>query len=348
MEIQENRYEVFAIHSYNVTPEIVLQSSLTTEFSNIVADNIFVDGTVDRRDTSFTYFKPRVNVRYDFTQQDQFRFTVEKKVSQLRFDSFVTSYDAQNDEVKVGNTRLRPTQIWEFNIGYEHRMPDDAGTIEAQTYYHYRKDHQTRVDFSDYVDFDGNPINVDDFFALPPDMALRDSIDFTPTQGNIKSAYLYGVDVKGNLRLGFVGVPEAVLTLGYRFEKRRSMDQFTQKMRDFARHSDHTYNVNFRHDITKWRVAYGFTMDIRSDWANFDMRYFQPQSPSARIRAFAEYNINGSIKARLDLLEITGSQGHHQTTIRYNDHIRFNEITSREERENNKPRALQVSLQGSF
>jgi len=50
---------------------------------------------------------------------------------------------------------------------------------------------------------------------------------------------------------------------------------------------------------------------------------------------------------RLDLIEITGSQGH-QTTIRYTDHIRFNEINAREERENNKPRALQVSLQGSF
>ncbi len=347
VEIKENRYEIFAIHSYDITPQIVLQSSITTEFSNIVADNIFVNGTIDRRDTSFTYFKPRLNVRYDFTQVDQFRATVEKKVSQLRFDSFVTSFDAQNDEVKVGNTDLRPTQTWEFNLAYEHRLANDAGTLEAQTYYHYRKDHQTRVDFTDYVNFDGNQVTADEFFALPPDMALRDIIDFTPTQGNINSAYIYGVDLSSNLRLGFVGIPEATLTLGYRYERRRSLDQFTQEMRNFARHSDHVYKLNFRHDISKWRFAYGFDMNIRSDWANYDMRYFQPQSPSARITAFAEYNINTSIKARLDLLEITGSQGH-QTTVRYTDHIRFNEVSSREERENNKPRALQVSLQGSF
>ena len=77
------------------------------------------------------------------------------------------------------------------------------------------------------------------------------------------------------------------------------------------------------------------------------MRYIQPQSPSARIAAFAEYNLSQTIKMRLDLIEITGSQGH-QTTIRYTDHIRFNEINAREERKNDKPRALQVSLQGSF
>lgn len=347
VKIKETRYEVFAIHSFNITQEIVLQSSLTTELSNIVADNTLINGTVDTRDTSLTYFKPRMNLRYDFTETDQFRATVEKKVSQLRFDNFVTSYDAQNDELKVGNTRLRPTQTWEFLLAYEHRMPNDAGTFEAETYYHHRIDHQTRTDATEYVDFDGNLVDVDTFFALPPDMDLRESIDFTPVQGNIDSAYIYGVDLKSNLRLGFVGIPEAVLTLGYRYEKRRSLDQFTQQTRNFARHSDHEYTINFRHDVTKWGFAYGFDLNLRSDWANYDMRYFQPQSPSSNIKAFAEYNINDGIKARIDVLEITGSAGH-QTTIRYTDHIRFNEIDAREERENKRPRVLQMSLQGNF
>lgn len=347
VEIKENRYEIFAIHSYNITPTIVMQSSLTTEFSRIIADNNFADGTSNRRDTSFTYLKPRINVRYDLTAADQFRATVEKKVSQLRFDSFVTSFDAQDDEIKVGNTNLRPTQTWEFILGYEHRLAEDAGSIEGTIYYHQRNDHQTRVDFTDYQDFNGNPIGVEEFFNLPPDAALRELIDFTPTQGNIDSAYLYGVDVKSNLRLGFVGLPEAVLTLGYRYEKRRSKDQFTQLIRNFSRHSDHAYKINYRHDVTRWNFAYGFDVDISSDFANYDMRFVRPQSPSARIKAFAEYTLNAGIKMRLDIIEITGSQGH-QTTIRYTDHIRFDEVSKREERENDKPRAIQVTVQGTF
>jgi len=347
VDIQENRYEIFAIHSYNISPDMVLQSSLTTELSKIVADNLFPDGTFDRRDTSFTYFKPRMDFRYDYTDSDQIRATVEKKVSQLRFDTFVTSFDAQNDELKVGNTNLRPTQIWEFSLAYEHRLADDAGSLEGNLFYHYRKDHQTRVDFTEYVDLNGNPIGVDQFFALPPSEQLRDDTDFTPSQGNINSAYLYGVDLKSNLRMGFVGVPEAVLTLGYRFEKRKSIDQFTQMLRNFARHSDHNFNFNFRHDVTKWRIAYGFDVSVRSDWANYDMRYFQPQSPAAGIKAFAEYNMKSGIKVRFDMLEIAGSAGN-QTTVRYSDHIRFNEISKTESRENKRPRVLQLSLQGNF
>ena len=188
---------------------------------------------------------------------------------------------------------------------------------------------------------------MDEFFALPPDIALRDTIDFTPTQGNIDSAYIYGMDLKSNLRLGFIGVPEATLTLGYRFEKRRSLDQFTQLMRDFARHSDHNFNINYRHDITKWGLSYGFEISARSDWGNYDMRYYNPQNPAAIIKAFAEYNINNGIKMRVDVLDIGGREGS-SSTLRYTDHIRFDEIYKREERENKRPRAVQVSLQGSF
>ncbi|MCB2089914.1 MAG: TonB-dependent receptor plug domain-containing protein [Alphaproteobacteria bacterium] len=347
VDIKENRYEVFAIYNYNISPELLLQSSLTTEFSKIIADNIFQDGTFDRRDTAFTYFKPRVDLRYDYTDVDQIRGTIEKKVSQLRFDTFVTSYDAQNDQYSAGNTDLRPTQTWEFTLAYEHRLPNDTGSLEGKAYYHYRKDHQTRIDFTDYYDYDGNPVSVDEFFALPPDMALRDTIDFTPSQGNIDHAYIYGVDLKSNLRMGFVGVPEAVLSLGYRFEKRRSMDQFTQMMRNFSRHSNNVFNVNFRHDVTKWGFAYGFDVEAKSNWATYDINYYQPQSPAAAIKAFAEYNLKSGIKMRIDLLEITGKEGH-TTTFRYVDHIRFDELNVREERENKRPRAVQISLQGNF
>ena len=77
------------------------------------------------------------------------------------------------------------------------------------------------------------------------------------------------------------------------------------------------------------------------------MRYYNPQNPAAIIKAFAEYNINNGIKMRVDVLDIGGREGS-SSTLRYTDHIRFDEIYKREERENKRPRAVQVSLQGSF
>lgn len=86
---------------------MVLQSSLTTEFSKIVANNILVGGAIDRRDTSFTYLKPRFNFRYDVTSLDQVRLLVEKKVSQLDFNNFVTRFDQMEQIFKPGNTKIR-------------------------------------------------------------------------------------------------------------------------------------------------------------------------------------------------------------------------------------------------
>ena len=79
VRIKENRFEVFINHSYNISSKMLLQSSLITEFSKIIADTYQEATIIDTRNTSFTYLKPRVNFRYDITSQDQFRFLIEKK-----------------------------------------------------------------------------------------------------------------------------------------------------------------------------------------------------------------------------------------------------------------------------
>ncbi|MBT6036418.1 MAG: TonB-dependent receptor plug domain-containing protein, partial [Kordiimonadaceae bacterium] len=52
--VKENRYEIFAHHNYTITPKMVLQSSLTTEFSKISSDTILADDIVTVNN-SFTF-----------------------------------------------------------------------------------------------------------------------------------------------------------------------------------------------------------------------------------------------------------------------------------------------------
>ncbi|MDG1996912.1 MAG: TonB-dependent receptor plug domain-containing protein, partial [Emcibacteraceae bacterium] len=177
VEIKENRYEIFANHSYNISSNMVLQSSWTTEFSKIVADNIFQGGDVDTRNTSFTYHKPRINFRYDLSGQDQIRLLIEKKISQLNFNNFVTRFDQQELLFKFGNTNIRPEQTWDFSAAFEHRFPNDSGSVEGEVFYRKYTDHISVVDFTNYVDFGFNPVTADEFFSLPPDTALRDYVD---------------------------------------------------------------------------------------------------------------------------------------------------------------------------
>ncbi|MDG1708507.1 MAG: TonB-dependent receptor, partial [Emcibacteraceae bacterium] len=352
VEIKENRYEIFANHSYNVSSNMVLQSSWTTEFSKIVADNIFQGGDVDTRNTSFTYHKPRVNFRYDLSEQDQFRLLVEKKVSQLNFNNFVTRFDQQEQLFKYGNTNIRPEQTWDFAATFEHRFPNDSGSLEGEVFYRKYTDHISTVDFTNYVDFGFNSISSGAFFALPPTLALRDYVDdtgdsYSAKSGNIPAAKAYGAKLKGNLRLGFMGAPNATLSINYTYERKRATDQFTGLERNFDRHSDHRVDINFRHDVTEYQFTYGFELRARSDDARHYISYYWPNQPAANIKVFAEKTIFTDYKIRFEGEGLTQKRGS-STYYSYNDHIKFNDLDERIEKEGRRPVELRISLQGTF
>ncbi len=347
VKIKENRYEVFAHHNYTIRPGMVLQTSLTTEFSEIIADTLLVEGGTVRDADSFTFFKPRLNFRYDVTYRNQIRLIAEKKVSQLEFFHYMTWFDEQTKELKVGNTSIRPEQKWEFSATYEHRLANDGGTLEAEFFYHDYKDYITRIDFSEYQDFGGNPITADAFFALPPTMALRDEIDFTSKSGNIDHASSVGFELKSDTRLGIIGVPEAQLGLTYKYEKRRFNDPFTQESRAFDWVSDHSFKVNFRHDVTRWNLSYGGEAEFRSDFINRDIRHNWIFDSGTEVELFVEYKIFGDIKLRVEGKQERNTN-EKATFLSYTDHRRFNEFKGREEHINTRPREIEFSIEGTF
>lgn len=351
VDIKENRYDIFAHHTYNISPKLVLQSSLTTEFSKIVADNIFPNGNVDRRDTRFTYLKPRFNLRFDVDPRNQIRATVEKKVSQLDFDNFVTFFDRQSNAFNFGNTNIRPEQLWRFSTAYEHRFANDGGSLEFELFYENYTDYISKVDFTSYLDVNSNVIEADAFFALPPTPALRTLVDngsgFASKSGNIDSAKGYGVTVQGSLRLGFVGIDDAVFGATYTYEKVEVIDQFLFDVRSFDGHSEHSISINFRHDITDLGLTYGVEAEIESDNTTHDIDFRWRRKPAAQFLAFAEYNILENLKARIELENITGVRSR-SIFLRYQDQIRFGDLASRTERHTTNTQEITFLLQGTF
>tara|TARA_R110002096_G_scaffold416576_2_gene619387 strand:+ start:222500 stop:224506 length:2007 start_codon:yes stop_codon:yes gene_type:complete len=347
ISIKENRYEIFAHHNFTISPKVVLQSSLTTEFSRIVADSILEDGSISREDDKFTFLKPRLNFRYDVTNRNQLRLLAEKKVSQLEFFHYMTFFDQDTKELKFGNTSIRPSQTWDFSATYEHRLAKDAGTLEMELFYRHFKDYIARVDFTEYEDLAGNSISSDAFFALPPSKALRDDIDFTSKSGNIDKASAIGLTLKSNTRLGFVGLPEAQLGLAYEFEKRRFIDPFTLTSRNFRFQSDHTFKINFRHDVTKWNLSYGFEANLTSGSEQTDIAYDWQWKPGREYELFVEYKILKDIKLRLEAEQQPGTN-QRATFNRFQDHIRFAELKSRSEQLHDRPHEVSISLEGTF
>ncbi|MBT5765936.1 MAG: hypothetical protein HOI58_03675, partial [Kordiimonadaceae bacterium] len=269
------------------------------------------------------------------------------------FQNFVTRYDQRIEQFQFGNTQIRPEQVWEFLLAYEHRFPNDGGSFEIEGFYRDFTDKIERIDFTQYYDFGFNPLNnFNEFAAISPDAALREFVDdngegFVSKSGNIDKGSSFGANVKASVRFGFIGVPNAVLSANYTFEKSNIIDQFTFLDRRFVRNSIHRVSVNYRHDITDIGLAYGARARFTSDAATNDINFYWPFSPQAFVGLFVEYNILPTVKLRIDAKQLTGRRGV-STQFLYNDHIGLNDLRNRIERDTRVPRELEVSISGTF
>lgn len=345
--IKENRYEVFAHHNYTITPKIVLQSSLTTEFSKITSDTILAADNIINVTNKFTFLKPRFNFKYDLTSRDQVRLTAEKKVSQLEFFHYITYFDQLTKELKFGNNDIKPAKTWEYSATYEHRLANDGGSLEGTIFYRDYRDYIVRSDFTEYKDFNGNPISADQYFSLPPDAALREDTDFTSKFGNVKKATGYGVEIKANYRLGIIGLKEALINAEYKYDKRRYNDPFTGKSRKFSWESDHRVKLSFRHDISSLGLSYGIKAEYVSPFKQADIDFDWQFRARNGYQIFVEKNITNDIKARIEY-EKNGESNSKARFYNFVDHRRFNEPDGYDDYYFYFPTRIAFNLQGTF
>ena len=120
--------------------DIALESGLNFEYSKIEQTGIDVENA-----RSFTYIKPRFDLRWDRNNMTQLRGSLERTISQLDFGDFVATFDSEDDQVDAGNPDLEPEKAWAYTFTYERRLADDAGVLEAQAFYNDIEDHIDKV-----------------------------------------------------------------------------------------------------------------------------------------------------------------------------------------------------------
>ena len=258
-DVEENRYEFFSTHFWQMRQDVALESALNFEYSKIEQSGLDVDTA-----RSFTYIKPRFDLRWDLDDSNQFRGSLERTVSQLDFGDFVASFDSEDDTVDAGNPDLEPEKAWEWKFTYERRLADDAGVLEAQFFYNDIEDHIDKVAATDII-------------SAP---------------GNIGDAEQYGVQLKGSWRLDPIRLEGAVIDLTYKWQDTETTDPFTGAKRVMRYKPINSYSVRFRHDIAAWRINY--TIDV--DWWGKREQHeitFRDRNDSLKP------NINASIQYRL-------------------------------------------------
>jgi outer membrane receptor protein involved in Fe transport len=244
--VEEMRYEYFAIHNWQLNERMTLETTLLFEDSTISQE-----GNV-QKSRDFTFFRPKVDYRFDLTNSIQFRATIEKDVAQLSFRDFTAGVDTSDDEQNAfeGNSDLRQEQSWRYEGNLEYRLPDDAGVVSGNVFYH---------DLDDIID------NVD--------VSTDDNI--LSARGNIGSGERYGVNLNGSLRLGFINQPEILLTAGLSVEESTVTDPFLNVERERAlRGGGSRYNFGYRHDLpSRNNMNYGFrySREFYNDFLVYDI-----------------------------------------------------------------------------
>ena len=315
-EVVEDRYELFATFFWNPASNMVLESALNIERSRIEQLGLDVDNS-----RSFTYYKPRLDFRWDLNSRDQIRATVERTVSQLDFGDFIVRFDPEEDRIIGGNPNLEPEKAWEYGLTYEHRLDGDLGVVSAKGFFNDIEDH------------------IDNFEVLPD----------VSGPGNIGDAEIYGIELKGSYRLDAIGLQGAVVDLVYILSESNTVDAFTGESRDVSEESQQEVDLSFRHDITKWRLNYLFEIGWRDYRYDFDIDYKQRRMQRVpRINFTVQYRptdgpltIYFQSRNFLDVINV-------RERTRYDGHIADGILLRDEWREGRNATEYILGLRGQF
>ena len=228
-EVEENRYEGFAIHNWQLNPRMSLETSLLYEVSEIEQT-----GDINKK-RDFDFVKPKVDFRFDISRSLQLRMSVEKDVSQLSFADFSAGVNQQDDDqdTVAGNPELEQEITWRYNVNLDYRLPNDGGVLNSRFFYY---------------DIAGAIGKID----VSPNAQTLIS-----TNGNVGDGKVFALYLNASIRLGFLNLPQAVVTAGLNLEDAYIYDPLIARKRTVIPFDRGSFRLGFRHDIPAQNLSYG-------------------------------------------------------------------------------------------
>jgi len=272
--VEELRYEPFAIHNWSINSRMSLETTLLYESSEITQT-----GDV-RNQRDFSFFKPKLDYRFDVTPLLQLRGSIEKVVNQLSFSDFVAANDEQDNDAntQAGNAQLRQQWMWRYLFNSEYRLPNDVGVLTAEVFY---------FDHHDVID--------------------RMDVSPSPTQllsanGNIGDGWEYGTNLAVSMRMSMIGLPNLLVSSTLNLQDSAVTDPFLGIKRRFQNYQRGRFGIQFRHDIPVWRMNWGMDLFNRVDrnMKRFDIDDIESTVRDPRINLFVEHVDSFGLTWRFD------------------------------------------------
>ena len=228
-EVEEVRVEGFATHNWQINQRMSLESSLLYEVSEIAQS-----GDVNKK-RDFDFVKPKLDFRFDISRSLQLRVSAEKDISQLSFRDFSAGVNPQDDDQNTvaGNPELEQEQTWRYNVNLDYRLPNDGGVLNSRFFYYDVRDSIGKVDIS------------------------PDSQNLLSANGNVGDGKVFGLYLNASIRLGFLNLPQAVITAGLNLEDAYIYDPLIEKKRTIIPFDRGGFRLGYRQDIPARNLSFG-------------------------------------------------------------------------------------------
>jgi outer membrane receptor protein involved in Fe transport len=254
-KITEYRAEVFADHRWEPSEHWEIATGLTVELSDLNQKGSDVDSS-----RSLNFVKPTVEAFYKPTTADRTWVSVRRDVTQLDFLEFISTIQADDRELEAGNPRLSPEKSWDFETGWEHRLPNAGGFLSARGYYR----------------------DVDD---------VRGKVSFNATvsqPGNIGRGREFGGELEASLRLNSLSLWDGTLTSTYLRRDTRVTDPFSGRKRRFAGKAPYEFSVNYKHEIKPVDTQLTFIVSKQGKVFDYDLDDTEKAGDTLNFSLFAD------------------------------------------------------------
>jgi len=274
--VEEIRWDLLLLETWS-SGRFVLDYGLGAEQSTISQS-----GDVNQ-ERSFFFLKPRTVLTYSPDQANLARLRIEREVSQLDFDDFVSATVFQDDDLALGNPDLRPETTWVVEASYERRF-GEIGVFKITAYHHWISD-------------------VQDLLPLTP---------MFEAPGNIGDGRRWGTILEATVPLDALGISSARLEFKARWQdstvtdpvtlERRVLSGDTESRRPLPFHGENQYafTLDFRQDLDAARVAWGWDVRTRAERPLFKVNELDVYDEEVEFNFFVETTRWFAMKVRLD------------------------------------------------
>lgn len=280
-QVSEVRYEGVASLSRALSPKLDLQVDLGAEYSELTRQ---AGDSVTRR-----FVRPKGSLTLGWRPDKAWDFNVKvrRRVGQISFYDFLAQQDLQIDRPDSGNPDLVPPQSWELDV---------EGGRSLGKWGKARLEAWVR--------------RIDDIIDIVPIGDDGESV------GNLPRAWQYGAKWTGTLELAPIGVPGAKLDVEAGYEQSSVRDPLSGVTRPISGNDWYWGEANFRHDIPKSDVAWGFGA---SSYHSRDRYYLNETQRNYEgpvfVRVFVEHKDVMGMTVRGQLGNVLGARNKPRRTV---------------------------------